>query len=92
MQYEEIIDHLKSLSRPEAVSGMARFRISTRNALGISVPTLRKLARGIGKDHNVAQQLWASGIHEGRILAPMIDDPKMVTEEQMERWVLDFDS
>ena len=34
----------------------------------------------------------ASGIHEARILASMIVDPKMVTSEQMERWVRDFDS
>ena len=43
-------------------------------------------------NHNLAQELWASGIHEARILACMIDDPEMVNEEQIERWVKDFDS
>jgi 3-methyladenine DNA glycosylase AlkD len=36
--------------------------------------------------------LWQSQIHEGRILAAYVGIPAQVTEEQMERWVLDFDS
>lgn len=46
----------------------------------------------IGKDHFLAQELWASGIHEARILAGMIDEPEAVSEEQMDSWVKDFDS
>lgn len=82
----------KSLSNPEAVMGMARFGINPENTYGISIPDLRKMAKEIGRDHPLAQELWSSGIHEARILAGMIDDPKMVTEEQMESWVKDFDS
>ena len=92
MQYNDIIQKLKSLSDPEAVKGMARFGINPENTFGVSVPNLRSTAKETGKDHDLAQQLWASGIHEARILATMIDDPKLTTEEQMESWVKDFDS
>jgi len=92
MRYKEILKQLKSMSDPEAVAGMARFGISHRNALGVSIPDLRKMAKQTGKNRLLAQQLWRSGIHEARILAGMIDDPALVTEEQMERWVKDFDS
>ncbi len=92
MQYNDIIQKLKSLSNPEAVKGMARFSINPENTFGVSVPNLRKIAKEIGKDHALAQQLWASGIHEARHLAGMIDDPKMATEEQVDAWVKDFDS
>ena len=71
---------------------MLRFGISTDQALGVSVPDLRKVAKQEGKSHALALQLWKSGIHEARILASMVDDPKMVTEKQMEEWVEDFDS
>ena len=71
---------------------MARFGINPENAYGVSIPDLRKMAKEIGKDHALAQQLWASGIHELRILASMIDEAKIVTEAQMESWVKDFDS
>jgi len=92
MQYKDILEKLKSLSDPKAVEGMARFGINTQNTYGVSIPNLRKIAKEAGRDHALAQQLWASGIHEARILAGMIDDPKAVTEEQIEAWVEDFDS
>ncbi len=71
---------------------MARFGINPENTYGVSIPNLRKIAKGTGVDHALAQQLWASNIHEARILASMIDKPEIVTEEQMEGWVKDFDS
>ncbi len=92
MQYNDIIQKIKSLADPEAVKGMARFGINPENTYGVSIPNLRKLAREIGKDHVLAQQLWASGIHEARLLASFIDEPKLVTESQLESWVKDFDS
>ena len=92
MRYDDILEKLKALSNPKAVEGMARFGINPENTLGVSVPNLRKIAKKIGGGHALAQQLWASGIHEVRILASMIDNPEMVTEEQMESWVEDFDS
>ena len=92
MQYNDIIQKIKSLADPEAVKGMARFGINPENTYGVSIPNLRKLAREIGKDHVLAQQLWASGIHEARLLASFIDEPKLVTESQLESWVKDFNS
>jgi len=92
MQYNDIIGKLKSLSDPEAVKGMARFGINPENTYGVSIPNLRKIARETGKDHALAQQLWASGIHEARMLACYVDQSEMVTEAQMESWVKDFDS
>jgi 3-methyladenine DNA glycosylase AlkD len=53
---------------------------------------IRALAKEIGRSHELAQQLWDSGIHEARILAGMVDDYRHVSEEQMERWVKDFNS
>jgi len=88
----EILNKLKALSNPKAVEGMARYGINPENTYGVSIPNLRKIAGETGKNHALAQELWASGIHEARILASMIDDPKMATEEQLESWVKDFDS
>jgi 3-methyladenine DNA glycosylase AlkD len=89
---QEILAGLKSLANPDNAAGMARFGINPQNTLGVSIPTLRKLAREIGRDHDLAAELWLSGIHEARILATLIDHPASVTESQMDRWVHDFDS
>ncbi|MFC1593043.1 DNA alkylation repair protein [Candidatus Omnitrophota bacterium] len=87
-----ILKKLEAMSDPKAVEGMARYGINPQNTYGVSIPYLRRIAKEIGADHTLAQQLWVSSIHEARILASLIDDPKMVTEEQMESWVNDFDS
>ncbi len=92
MSYIEIIAKLKSLSNRHNLEGMARFGINPRFALGIPVAALRKLAKDIGKDHDLALRLWDSKIHEAMILASMVDDPKHVTAKQMDRWVESFDS
>ncbi len=92
MEYKDIIKKLKSLSNPKAVEGMARFGINPKNNLGVSVTTLRKLAKEIGCDHKLAKKLWASGIRDARFLAATIDDSNQVTEEQLESMVLDLDS
>ena len=92
MQYNDILKKLKSLSNPEAIKGMAKYGINPDNTYGVSIPNLRKIAREAGKDHELAQQLWSSGVHEARILASMVDDPALVTKAQMETWVDDFDS
>jgi len=71
---------------------MKRFGIITDAAYGVSAPVLRSIAKEIGKDHRLAQQLWAAEILDARCLAALIDEPADVTEDQMERWVGDFDS
>src|SRR5438094_10489148 len=71
---------------------MVLFEIQTNKSLGVTVTQLRKLSRKIGKNHELAQRLWRTGIHEARILAGMIEEPARVTEDQMEEWGSDFDS
>jgi len=87
-----IIDYLKSYAKPETCAGMKQYGINVETALGIPMPVLRRLAKEIKKNHELALQLWDTGIHEARILAGLIDDPKQVTEDQLEWWVVDFDS
>ena len=80
MDVESVLDELKALANSDNLAGMARFGISTTNTLGISMKTLEPVAKRIKKDHALALQLWDSGIHEARLLACMIDDPKQITE------------
>ena len=92
MVAKEIIDKLRSQANPKNVEGMARFGINPENTLGIPIPVLRKTAKEIGRDPQLAQELWDSGIHEVKILAAMVDDPRKVSKQQMDTWVKDFDS
>jgi 3-methyladenine DNA glycosylase AlkD len=89
---KEILSRLHALANTENVGGMARYGINPQGTLGISIYTLREIARQIFPNHELALELWASGIHEARILGSFIDWPEWVSEEQMESWVSDFDS
>jgi len=92
MEIKTAIAELKKNSDPKDREGMARFGINPKYALGVRIPVLRNLAKKIGKNHKLAQELWKTKIHEARILAGMIDNPKEVTEKQIEEWVKEFNS
>lgn len=92
MDSKSILEKLKSMSSPSSLEGMARYGINTDKAFGVSIPNLRMLAKQSGKDHSLALDLWKLDYHETKILASMIDDPKIVTEKQMEEWIRDFGS
>ncbi|MDF1611907.1 DNA alkylation repair protein [Stygiobacter electus] len=92
MTVAEIISYLKKNGSEYNRQGMKRYGINVENAFGISVIHLRKLAKQIGKDHNLAIKLWDTGCHEARHLASMIADPKLVTKSLMNKWVNDFNS
>jgi 3-methyladenine DNA glycosylase AlkD len=92
LNYTEIIGKIKSMHDPEAVKGMARYGINPENNYGVSVSQLRKMAKEIGKDHDLATRLWDSGIHDARMLACLVEIPGKVTKGQMNSWVSDFDS
>ncbi len=91
-QSQEIIKQLRSMTNPANVAGMARYGIKGGEMLGISMYTLRDLAKSIPKNHALAQELWDSGIHEARLLAGLVEETDKVTNAQLERWVADFDS
>jgi 3-methyladenine DNA glycosylase AlkD len=83
----QVLDRLKAEARPDQLEGMARYGMVTENRLGVSMPRLRALGKEIGRNHELALALWASGLADARILASIVEDPGAVTEEQMERWV-----
>jgi len=90
--YSELLVRLRSLANTKNVDGMARFGINSENTLGIPMPMIRSIAKETKRDHELAIQLWQSGIHEAKILAALVDEKEKVTSEQMDAWVKDFDS
>ncbi|MCK5026085.1 MAG: DNA alkylation repair protein [Nanoarchaeota archaeon] len=89
---DDIIKELKKLSVPNRKADFLRFGINIDNALFIQMPVLRDIAKSVGKNHKLVEDLWNTGIHEARIIACLIDEPDKVTEKQMEKWVKDFNS
>lgn len=92
MTAREVLLRLKKLENPENVHGMRKYGINSSEMLGISMPVLRKQAKMLGKSHELATELWETGVYEARLISLMIDQPDKVTEEQMDSYIKRFDS
>ena len=91
-QAEEILAWLRATGTARNVAGMRRFGICGAELCGVPMPLLRRQARQIGRDHRLAMTLWASGLHEARILATLLADPAQLTCDELARMAGDFDS
>jgi 3-methyladenine DNA glycosylase AlkD len=87
---KNILARLESLKNPKNIEGMKRFGITPKQSYGVNMPVLRALGKELGKDHVLAQELWAIDTRETRILASLVDEKDKVTEDQMELWVKAF--
>ena len=92
MDAREVLAWLERRGTKRNVEGLQRYGIVAKQAFGVPVRELRKLARQLGRDHALAAQLWKTGRYEARMLATMVDDPAQVTRQQMEAWAKDFDN
>ena len=56
-------------------------------SFGIGLTQLRKLAKQIGRNRDLALELWESDVYDAKVIALLIDDPKQITLEQAEKQV-----
>ena len=91
---QELVRRIQQFSSPAFKKQMKdRFGINTDLAVGTPVTTLRQLAKALQQpDQELADALWATRLHEARILASMLADPAQMTREQLDRWVQDLNS
>jgi len=69
--------------------GLAHWKKRPRSlkSFGIGLTKLRKLAKQIGRDHQLALKLWSSDVYDAKVIGLLIDDPKQITREQVEQQV-----
>ncbi|MDD6152526.1 MAG: DNA alkylation repair protein [Elusimicrobia bacterium] len=91
---EELIRRIKRHATPAFREQMQkRFGIQTQYAVGTPVTTLRLLVKGLPRpDQDLAETLWASRIHEARIMASMLADPAQMTREKLDAWAQELNS
>jgi 3-methyladenine DNA glycosylase AlkD len=88
-----VVAALEAAGDPAVRADMGpRYGIHTERAFGIPMARMRALAKGLGTDHALAAELWATGVYEARMVAAMVDDPSVVTAAQMDAWCADFDN
>lgn len=91
---EEMLQRIKRFSSPAAKKQMQeKFGIHTEKAVGTPVTTLRILVKGLPRpDQELADALWATGVHEARIMASMLADPLQMTYKKLDDWARELNS
>ena len=86
-------DVLSMLASNENERGIAHWqKLEAESGLtshGIGLTQLRKLAKQIGRNRDLALELWETDVYDAKVIALLIDDPKAITREQAERQVED---
>ena len=92
-EIEAVLASLKRLGNNKTRDDMLpRYGIVSNKAFGVPMAAMLKLAKGLGRSHELAAGLWETGWYEARMVASLVDEPERVTPAQMDRWCRDFDN
>lgn len=92
-QVKAVLASLKRLADKRVREDMSkRYGIYTDKAFGVSMSNIQKVAKPLGRNHELAAALWDTGWYEARMLTSFTDEPARVTAAQMDRWARDFDN
>ena len=83
---------LQAHATKKTLDGMARYAIPSDHACGVAMKDIKALGAKLGRNHELAIALWATGVYEARMLASFVGDPARLTPEQMDDWCDDFDN
>lgn len=89
---DDVIALLERKGTKQMRASLANYGIHVKQAFGISVGTLRQIAKSLGPDHDLALELWRTQWYEARMLATFIGEPARLTAAQMDAWCRDFDN
>ena len=89
MTKTQVLALLKENRNERGIANWRKLGAKTANlkSFGIGLTQLRKLAKQIGRDHELARKLWNSDIYDAKVIGLLIDDPKRLSREQSEEQV-----
>ncbi len=91
MKFGELMRELKLAGTAQNRKVYARHGV-TRDMYGVSFAILGKLRKRIKMDQTLAEQLWATGNHDARILAAHILDAKGMKMSTFDAWAKECDN
>ena len=80
-----VLTEMESLGTEQARKTYKRHGVGD-NVLGVSYSDLGKFQKKLKTNHDIALDLWDSGIHDAQILALMIADPQKADSKQLDTW------
>jgi 3-methyladenine DNA glycosylase AlkD len=89
MTVSEVLARLDAERDERGIRNWEKLGSSTAGmkSYGIGLTRLRKLAKQIGRNRELAHALWKTDVYDARVLALLVDDPARITREQAETQV-----
>ena len=87
----EVLAELRGKATP-AVHKIYAKQVAGDKVLGVKMGDLRVMAKTLKKQHALGLALWETGWYEARVLATMLLDPKLLSEETCIRLAESCDS
>jgi 3-methyladenine DNA glycosylase AlkD len=92
-EVQSVLATLKRLSNPRIRAEMeTRYGIIAKDAFGIRMNEIQRVAKQLGRNQELALALWETGNYEARTVAAFVAEPERVTPALMDRWCRDFDN
>ena len=91
-KFQQILVLVKARKSGEVADLMIQKGINYKMNWGVSVIDLREIAIQFEPDHLLALKLWNKQWRETMILATLLDEPTLVTEEQIDFWTKTFEN
>lgn len=86
----DIINYLNENKDERGIKHWENAGVEGMSSVGIGVTKLKAFAKKVGKNHELALELWNEPIFESKTLATLIDNPKVITRQQINQQVQDL--
>lgn len=92
MNKTEVMALLRENKNERGIANWKKSKTHPKNlkSFGIGLTQLRKIAKKVGRDHKLAQQLWKTDVYDAKVVGLLIDDPQQLTREQVEKQVENY--
>jgi len=87
MDVNKIIVELESKSDNKVKNNLTKLGIPSENSLGVSTSEIRKMAKMYKRDDDFAKRIWDTGVHEMKLLAVLLMDPKKCTDTKVDYYM-----
>ncbi len=89
MKKIEIYSLLEKNKNQRGIENWEKFKIQNWTSFGIGLTQLKALAKQLGKNHDLAVELWKEPNYDVKTISILIEEPKKVDKQQIEVMVND---
>lgn len=88
MNVQQVFELLEQHQNPRGIEHWQKMdNTAGLTSYGTGLTVHRKLAKKIGRDHELALALWDTNNYDAKVIGLLIDEPKKITEQQAEQQV-----